>query len=432
MSREGPAWVRGDASGLLIPANIEALREGGDAFLTDAFRSAGALAADNCVARIVQFEECPGGSTGRKLWLSVAYDKPSPGLHRDLFVKFSRDFDDPIRDRGKDQMDSEVRFAALSLAPDFPIAVPACLFADYHRGSGSGLLITERIGFGKGAVERHYDKCLDDEMPAPLEHYQALVKSIASLAGAHKAGRFAGAVAEQFPYDAVAAIASDPIRYDARQLLNRVSRIGEFAARYPRLVPEGLAAAGFISQLREQAPLFAEHQRAIKRFLYADPDLIALCHWNANVDNAWFWRDQHGKLVCGLMDWGRVGQMNVALALWGALSAAEPGFLGDHLDDLLSLFVAAYRDHGGPAVEVSTLSLHLQLFVATMGLAWLLDAPALIEARIPDLETIQSRRDPRFSANETARTQLHMMTNVLTLWRTRDFGADLARLRTEA
>jgi hypothetical protein len=61
-----------------------------------------------------------------------------------------------------------------------------------------------------------------------------------------------------------------------------------------------------------------------------------------------------------------------------------------------------------------------------------MDAPALIEARIPDLETIESRRDPRFSANETARTQLHMMTNVLTLWRTRDFGADLARLRTEA
>ena len=428
MSRDDLAWVRGDSSGLNIPADIGALREGGEAFLTDAFRSGGALAVDNRVARITQFEECPGGSTGRKLWLSVAYEKPAPGLHSDLFVKFSRDFDDPIRDRGKDQMDSEVRFAALSLTPDFPIAVPACLFADYHCESGSGVLITERIGFGKGAVERHYDKCLDDEMPAPLEHYQALIKAIASLAGAHKAGRFAGVVAEQFPFDAAAAIGSDPIRYDARQLLNRVSRIGEFAARYPRLVSEELATPGFLSDLREQAPLFAEHQRAIKRFLHADPDLIALCHWNANVDNAWFWRGAGGELSCGLMDWGRVGQMNVALALWGALSAAEPALLCDHLDGLLSLFVTEYRDHGGPIVEASTLGLHLNLFTATMGLAWLMDAPAMIEARIPDLGAIQGRRDPRFSANETARTQLHMMTNFLTLWRTRDFGADLGLL----
>ena len=120
-------WVAGDTLGLSIPAHPEALRAGGEAFLTEAFRAAGTLAPDNRVSRITRFEKCPGGSTGTKLLLSLAYERPEPGLHEDLFVKFSRDFDDPIRDRAAAQMELEVRFAALSRAPGFPIAVPpAC------------------------------------------------------------------------------------------------------------------------------------------------------------------------------------------------------------------------------------------------------------------------------------------------------------------
>jgi hypothetical protein len=88
--------------GLQVPAYSGALRAGGEAFLTEAFRVGGVLAADNTVTRITRFEECPGGSTGRKLLLSVPYEKPAPELYTDLFVKFSRDFDDEIRDRGED------------------------------------------------------------------------------------------------------------------------------------------------------------------------------------------------------------------------------------------------------------------------------------------------------------------------------------------
>ena len=65
------------------------------------------------------FDEVPGGSTGRKVLLTVEYDKPCR-THTDLFVKFSRDFDNPIRDRGKTQMEPEVRFASLSRATGFP------------------------------------------------------------------------------------------------------------------------------------------------------------------------------------------------------------------------------------------------------------------------------------------------------------------------
>ncbi len=421
-------WVHGDGMGLSIPAHMDALRDGGETFLTTAFRSGGVLGADNAVARITQFEECPGGSTGRKVFLSIVYEKPAAGLLETLFVKFSRDFDDPIRDRGRDQLEPEVRFAAISRHPAFPITVPACLFGDYHHASGTGILITERIGFGMGGIEPHYDKCLDYELPDALAHYRAVITANASLAGAHKSGHLGENLGLLFPFDPAAAAASDPIRYDARQLRNRIARIAAFAEEFPRLLPANIVASDFIAQLSAEMPLFLERQAEIKTFLTSAPDLIALCHWNANIDNAWFWRRENGALHCGLMDWGRVGQMNIALALWGTLSAAEPDMLDDQLDALLSLFLREYEAHGGPAIPLTQLQDHIFLYVATMGMAWLLDAPPIIRAQIPDLAPAHDRFDIRFKKSEAARTQLHMLTNVLNLWQRRGFVQILSRL----
>jgi hypothetical protein len=421
-----PAWVRGDRFGLPIPAHGAALQAGGAAFLSAAFRASGALDADNRVVAIRECSECPGGSTGRKLRLSVDYEQPQPGLPRELFVKFSRDFDDAIRDRAKQQLEAEVRLALLSRTPGFPIAVPVCLFADYHHASGTGLLITQRIAFGRNGIERAYEKCLDDEMPAPLEHYSALLRALARLAAAQQSGRLAD-VAAQFPFDAAQAAAHDRIRYDRAQLLRRVARYGDFAARYPQLLPAHLRTPAFLEKLADEVPRYLQHETAIRAFLYGEPALIALCHWNANVDNAWFWRNADGALECGLMDWGRVGQMSVALALFGALSGAEISVWDAHLNELLNLFVDELRCGGGAALDVAELKFHLLLFVALMGLAWLFDAPALIEAQIADLGAVEHRRDPRLRTSESARVQLHMLTTVLHLWATEDFGAVLER-----
>jgi hypothetical protein len=421
-----PEWVPGDILGLSIPAHSEALRSAGKSFLTEAFRASGALASDNRVVDITRLEDWPGGSTGRKLLLSVAYEKPPLGLPTELFVKFSRDFADPLRDRGRFQMESEVRFASLSRRAEFPIAVPACLFADYHGYTGTGILITERVAFGSGALERHYAKCLDYAMPEPLAHYEALTRTLARLAGTHHASRLPESLARQFPFDAERLNNRTP--YTAKQLGNRVARFADFAAKFPQLLPKSLTSSKFTTQLAREVAQFPEHEFAIKQFLQSQPQLIALCHWNANVDNAWFWRNAQGQLECGLLDWGHVSQMNVAMALWGAFSGAEIELWDHHLDELLTLFVAEFRRSGGPPLEVEELKLHLHLYIAIMGLAWLMDAPALIQVQIPDLAAAADRFDPRFEANETARVQLHMMTTFLHLWDTRDFGSLLSRL----
>ena len=136
-------WIAGDAFGLAIPAHAEALRAGGARFLTEAFRAAGSLEADNSVSAIARIEDCAGGGTGRKLYLTVEYAQPGPP--RELFVKFSRAFGSEIRDRQKIQMQGEVALALVSRQAEFPVRVPRCMFADYHRESGTGMLITETV-----------------------------------------------------------------------------------------------------------------------------------------------------------------------------------------------------------------------------------------------------------------------------------------------
>lgn len=405
-------WAVGDGYGLRFPADPATLRDAGVRFLTEAFRASGAL-RDNGIRRITRLREVDGGSTGRKAVLSVEYDRPQAELHTELFVKFSRDFDTPVRDVGRTQMEPEVRFAALSRTPEFPIAVPSVHFADYHRASGTGILITERIQFGNNGIERQYHKCLDDEMPSPVEHYRALLTALARLAGAHRAGHLPSHLTKHFPVDIEAATVGAPRSTDT--LGGRVTELADFIRTHHTLMPGNVSSPEFLARFTVEAPRVASHEGMVLGRLAADGDYVALCHWNANVDNAWFWRDADGLLRCGLMDWGCVGQMNLGMAIWGALSGAETTFWERHLDELLNFFAAEIRRCGGPDLDPGRMLGHTLLYAAAMGVRWLLDVPALLRKRF-GTAVPGSRRDPRIRDDESVRAPLQMLSNLLCLW----------------
>lgn len=421
-------WIRGDLLDFEFPAHATALQQGGTDFLTRAFRAVGALGDNNRVSRVTECREVSGGSTGRKLILSVDYEHPDPDLHNHLFVKFSRDFDNAHRDAAKIQMELEVKFALLSRSPEFPITVPACYFSDYHHESGTGILITQRIPFGNDGIEPLYPKSLDYLMPDQYGHYQAIVRALARLAGTHKAGRLPDTLESYFPFEPGKLAVSKRDPYTPEQVSNRVEGYAEFATRYPRLLPENIRSERFLKRLRHEAPRFQAMEAVAKNILQSKPELIAFCHWNAHVDNAWFWRNEHDEVECGLMDWGNVSQMNVAMALWGCLSAAEPEIWNDHLDELIALFATEYERCGGPMLDVEELKLHLNIYVGMMGLAWMLDAPRLIAANAPDLAEADSRYDERIAGNEHARSQLLIMTIFLNLWEKEDMAGVLEHL----
>jgi hypothetical protein len=421
--------VRGDACGIAIPAHPQALERAGAAWLTEAFRAYGAIAPDNAVTAITRCAPCLAGNSGEKLLLSVAYARPQPGLHTDLFVKFSRHFGDAFRDRRRHELAGEVRLAGLSRLPAFPIPVAKPYFADFDRETGTGLLITQQIAFGEGGIEPLRPKNLDHELANPLAYYSATITALARLAAAHQSGRLSPQADEAFPFDADAAMAELAIPYDRAALLGKVEAIGGFVASHPWLLTDAASPADFIARFERDALRLLDRQAAVQRFLYADPRFIALTHWNTHIDNAWFWRDGTGVLQCGLLDWGMVRQMNFAIGLWGGLSGAMPRFLERHLADLLALFVGELRANGGPPIETGELRLRFDLSVAMIGLALLADAPALVRARLPEIAEATSLTDPILRTNQVGNGFLHTFAAFLAVWAQADFAASLERIK---
>jgi hypothetical protein len=421
-----PDFVPGDDTGLAIPAHGVALRGGGEELLTQLFREFGSIADANRVKRITHWERCPGGSTGQKFYLSVEYERPEPHLHTDLFVKFSRDFGDRVRDdRCKYEMESEVRLAALARLESFPIRVPRPYFADFHGESKTGVLITQKIAFGVDGVEPHRPKCLDYEMPDALPHYETIVRALARIAAAHKSGRLSPDIAQRFPYDRDAAASAAPLGYDATQMRELVRQYADFAVRCPQLLPAAIRRPEFFAELERDTRRVLQHETTIKRFLQSNPNLIALCHWNAQIDNAWFWRDAACNLQCGLMDWGHVNQMNVAFSLWGCLCGADQEIWDGHFEELLGLFTQEFHAHGGPRIAIAELKLHLLLYMALMGVSYFMESPARILLRLPQAVQASGPRDPLFRTNDTARNNLHCLSIFLSLWEREKFGSVL-------
>jgi hypothetical protein len=421
-------FVPGDATGVPLPAHPEALNEAGAEFLTQAFRAFGSMPADNAVARITAVEPCDAGNSGQKLFISVEYEKPDAALHSGLFVKLSRDFVDAFRDRRRYELEAEVRLAALSRLPAFPVHVPKPYFADFNHASGSGILITQRIGFGEDGLEPLRAKCMDHTLPNALEHYQAIVAALARLAAAQNAGRLSPGLERLFPFDAAVAAADLPIPLDARQMREKVAQIGALIARSPQLFPEAVTAPAFIARLEQDTLNVLRHEATVRRFLHADPRFVALTHWNSNIDNAWFWRDASGLLQCGLLDWGMVRQMNLAYGIWGGLSAADGAMLEAHLDELLILFARELAAHGGPELPLDLLALHFDLSLAVIGLALMIDLPLLIGTRLPEAAGARGPHDPLLRRDPVVHGFLHVSTNFLNLWARRDFGASLDRM----
>ena len=112
----------------------------------------------------------------------------------------------------------------------------------------------------------------------------------------------------------------------------------------------------------KEAPRSIENADAIRAALKDGArELTAFCHWNANIDNAWYWRDERGDLACGLMDWGNVGQLNKVTAIQSSLVFAEPEFLIENLGQFFELFSKEFENAGGGPLDPVALELQFAL-----------------------------------------------------------------------
>jgi hypothetical protein len=427
MATGGPSRVTGANTGIEFPTTLENMLAAGPEFLTCAMQATGAIGADNAVTEIVASGEFIGGGMGRKLWLDVAYAQSEPGLHTALFAKFTREFGDPLLELFGPLMEPEVRFALLSRQPGFPIRVPRCYFADYSPDPVCGLLITERVPYGREHVLPCPEKGMDWQLDDPLPYYRAVIDAAATLAGSHRAGRLGPAIDAMFPFDPDAIDPGSRIPYSPETLGQQLDRIRDFAAAAPQLFPGAIDLERFIAEV----PLVLELEDAIRRELNHAPGMAALCHWNLNLDNAWFERQPDGGLAAGLLDWGSVAQMNIAQSFFGITCAAEPDFLARHERGLVDRFVARYAEAGGPTISVERMHFLVKLSMAVLGTAWMLDAPSIVARELPGFAAMADRFDPRLTGNFLARAQTHLLWVLISEWTNQDIGGALRQFASD-
>lgn len=418
-------WVTGDNFGISIPADPEALLSGGAEFLTRAFRACDALDASNRVAAIVDSSEFFDGGSGKKLKLTVTYEQADTDLPTRLFVKFSRHFDNAVWDSAKWMMLSEVNFALLSRSDDFPVMVPKLMFADLEVSTETGLLITELIPYGEGNVEPAHAKCMDYLIPDAAEHYRAIFRSLGRLSGAHRAGKLSPDFDRLFP-DAEQGSAMFRKPATDEQSVERANKMFDFIARYPQLFPEDLRNPALRDEFIEyMLDAFAVSDRIQEILLNGRHQFMAFAHWNGNIDNCWFERDEQGELECGFIDWANCGQLPLTQVVGGALGCAEPDVFAGHLDELLGIMVDEFEAQGGGRLDLEAMRLHVRLSMASnFGLS--MAAPVAIARDTDDIDALSGPHDPFFREHYASRVMLHTMTSMLENWKNLGLG-DLVR-----
>lgn len=419
-------WVTGDIYGLSLPAEPEGLLEGGPDFLTRAFRAFGAMSPDNSVVSIKDSDAFFGGGSGRKMMLTVEYEFAEPNLPEQLFVKFSRNFYNELWDSARFMMVSEARLANLARVPGFPVTVPRAQFADVDSTTGTGLTITECIPYGRDGVEPLHLKCMDYTVANVLEHYKTILGELARLSGAHRSGRLAAEFDQYFPYSPEKALESATISISEEKLLQRAHKLFDFMGKHPQLFPDNVRTPELHETFIHDIPDLIAKTDVISKILCGNPDFVAFAHWNANIDNCWFWRDDAGELHCGFIDWGNAGPMSVARAICGSIGSGDPEIWNEHLDELLQWFISEYSAHGGPSLDLDELRLHVLLHSVVGAVAFGMGAPVALRREIDDLDSVTSYRDDCFLEHENSRIQLHGARKFLDLWQTYRLG-DLVR-----
>lgn len=439
--------------GIEFPWNEELLIQMGPGWLTNAFHTAGTLAKDNEVTRIIPERrvKVTTGNNGGKFLFEVRYKRHDEGLHRKLFAKVPHPLEGTTKsDRlsssvNKQPMELYELNASRLLEATLPCKIPKFYFGDISNETSNWILITERVPFAdpepldfagelakrgerRGPLEPYhlegpYDKCMDWTLRgSPLEYYMSLVKMGARMAGLHKAGKMGDpkALARHFED-----MSSRPIEVfglspecsgkrpkEAKTYIDMALKFmsEEGSAIFPSFCSDPDFQETFTHSLLTLNAYSAESTY----WRHSNQDYIALAHNNMNVDNAFFWRAGAGDLDLGVLDWGAMGQKSLGFKLWWWLYCGDFDMLSEHMGGFLRCFVDTYAAFGGPALDMEVLRMQFVLTALEQMNSLCAAVPQIWQmCRKPEWKTIKDRYDPRIGANVNGKSTLRLYLQVM-------------------
>jgi len=191
--------------------------------------------------------------------------------------------------------------------------------------------------------------------------------------------------------------------------------------------PDFVQTAQFGKKLKRTMLKINAYVCELNYWMHSNEDYIALGHMNLNVDNAYFWRDDAGRLDCGVFDWGGLGVASCGSKLWWWYYCMDYPDFKANIRELLDCYIDTYQEHCGLLLDRDELY-DMVLVSAVMQMSGLVSAVPQIMKMCPkkEWETIKDRYDPRVGENvdgkSTLRTYIHCMNNIMNI--IEDMGAD--------
>mmetsp|Transcript_112653 Transcript_112653/g.351215 ORF Transcript_112653/g.351215 Transcript_112653/m.351215 type:complete len:263 (-) Transcript_112653:91-879(-) len=174
------------------------------------------------------------------------------------------------------------------------------------------------------------------------------------------------------------------------------------------LLPADVATPTYITRLRGEALDVARSLPAIRAYLIsAGCDYTSVFCPEVSLEDAFFWRDDHDALDCGLFDF-RTVKMGHVCECFAGLHLAPADMRIAHTSGFVRLFTDVAAEHGGPALDAAEVLLQLALYDMVRILEDILySARATYMKLEPGVwEHISSREDPALTAGTRASLEL--------------------------
>lgn len=469
----------GEFWGLDFPFSPKMLKEMGPKWLTQAMRKAGTLPADNevtafsgfdvkaeDVTQITCVEDSNWGGAGLKILLTVEYKRePGPGEPaREMFVKMPHEFTGK-NERYRNSVTAtgdwnETMFYNL-LSGRLSFRTPRGYFCDMNRRTTNFVVITERIPYGNSWERKYKD---GEILPPPGKYRDWSIRNAADLYYAHTRtmAQFAGwyrQISQRTDQVDLCFLDEGSIKW-RKQLFAQVVNLKQSdreafflkALKDPALAPavatmgfnpdicEGFLsmAEGFIKETGKHAfpkeyttsasleQFFREAREMSKYvaemgfFTQMVPEYFSLMHPNAQLDNAFYWRDENGQCQAGLLDFGSCMHMALPSALAGGWMGAEPDMLDEHERKLSDFFVQEFEKVTGEKLDSDLFYLHIKLAHAGVlygccaNVRWCL---TLIKK--DEWPTVKDRKDKRIDEGFLLRCYFVQLQMFLGMWKKR-------------
>jgi hypothetical protein len=474
--------VEGEFWGLKFPFTPTMFREWGPAWLTTAMHAAGTLPADNEITEFGQFDvvgedvantdsiggdSTDWGGAGPKVLLTVKF-KNGPGeLTEAMFVKFAHEYK-PKNERQKLSVNypvpsgwSECMFYN-SLGGRLPVKTPRGYFCEMSRKTTNYILVTERIPYGSktkkefaaGEILAPPAKYRDWDLQNAADYYYAHAKTMANFfAWSRKTNAITDQVKllfnEQKTLDFSTFIggAMKGVSWEERDkgfvkfmndpnikpIVPTMGLNGEtakgflqvgmdfFTDRAPHCFPKDLVEKSYLDKYKKECDEMASYCAEMTFYFQIMPEYTTLAHPNAQVDNAFYWRDEAAAMQCGLLDWDGATQIPMPQCLGNAWMGAESDMMDEHEEKLIKLFLDEYKKASGEELDFDTFYMCFKLSQVCVMYGCFANLGVLHRlVTKEEWKGIKDRFDPKVDGQFLTRCYFVQVELFLAMWRKRN------------